>query len=130
MFLRHTIQKNKYGKRYKYYKIVSSCWDKNKKQSRQKVIYYLGKLSDNERKKIKMMLKIWNDKNDDLILTRVKDIVFDNSYQYLAVSVIFFYWDYWKFSSFFNSLPRDADREIYASSVINQQLKIKCILSF
>lgn len=130
MFLRYTIQKNKYGKRYKYYKLVESVWNKEKKQSRQEVKYYVGKLGKKEVKKIKMMLEIWNAQRDDLILTSVQDIRYDNSYQYLAIAVIFYFWDYWNFSPFFSSLPQDADREVFISSVIKILVANRCLNSF
>ena len=80
------------GKIYKSYTIAESYRDG--KSVRKRIIWRLGKLTEQQAEQIKLILQVVQSK--DQIVTRLKDIVVQESRAYLDIAVVNALWEQWQ----------------------------------
>ena len=80
------------GNVYKSYSIAESYRDG--KTSRKRTIWPIGKLNDRQAEQVKLILKVVQ--NEDEIVTRLKDIVVQDTKAYLDIAVVNDLWDHWQ----------------------------------
>lgn len=98
MFLRKTSTTIN-GKEYSHYKIVES-YRKNGKV-KQRTVLSLGSISEDKAEKIKLVLSI--NKDTDIIVTNIENIIVTNHKAYLDIVFLHFLWEKWAFNTFFHS---------------------------
>lgn len=86
------------GQTYKSYSIAESRREGEK--VRKRVLFSLGKLTDQQAEQIRSILEVVQGK--DRILTRLEDIVVEESRSYLDIAVVNHLWDEWKLDEAFN----------------------------
>ena len=86
------------GKTYKSYTIAESYRDG--KSVRKRVIWRLGKLTEQQAEQIKLILQVVQ--SEDQVVTRLKDIVVQESRAYLDIAVVNALWDQWQLDGAFN----------------------------
>jgi hypothetical protein len=137
MYLRQNWQTTK-GRRYKYYKIVKSTWLPDLKKNKQTVIHYLGSLSNLEAEQIRLVLKVQSnhnkknnkdDNDDEVIVTKLKNIIYEDAYSFLEIVVIFHFWKFWNFDELFNALPDNNSRELSHNLIIKILVTNRCLNS-
>ena len=97
MHLSYSTSKYK-GRVYKSYTIAESYRDG--KTSRKRILWPIGKLTDQQAEQIKLILKVVQDK--DQIITQLKDVVVKESKTYLDIAVVNDLWDQWQLDQAFN----------------------------
>ncbi len=83
---------------YKSYSIAESYRDG--KTSRKRTIWSIGKLTDQQADQIRLILKVVQ--NEDEVVTRLKDIVVQESKAYLDIAVVNDLWDQWQLDHAFD----------------------------
>jgi len=86
------------GRTYKSYTIAES--QRDGKSVRKRVIWRLGKLTDQQAEQIKLILEVMQ--SDDQVVTRLKDIVVQETRAYLDIAVVNDLWDQWQLDEAFN----------------------------
>ncbi len=94
MFLRELKIKVK-GKQYRYWKIIETYWDKEKKQTRHKTILNLGELKEEQVNQIKAILSL-KKLGPDAFLTTWDKIKVKQDYEYLVPIVLDKLWHLWE----------------------------------
>jgi len=90
---------SKYKEReYKSYSIAESYRDG--KTSRKRTIWPIGTLTDQQADQIRLILKVV--RNEDEVVTRLKDIVVQDTKAYLDIAVVNDLWDQWKLDQAFD----------------------------
>jgi len=80
------------GQTYKSYSIAESY--REGKKVRKRVIWRIGKLTDQQAAQIRLVLQVVQ--SEDQVVTRLKDIVVQNSRAYLAIAVANALWNQWQ----------------------------------
>lgn len=83
---------------YKSYSIAESFRDG--KTSRKRTIWAIGKLTDRQADQIRLILKVVQD--EDEVVTRLKDIVVQETKAYLDIAVVNDLWDQWELDQAFD----------------------------
>jgi len=96
MHLSYSTSKYK-DRAYKSYSIAESYRDG--KTSRKRTIWSIGKLTDQQADQIRLILKVVQ--NEDEVVTRLKDIVVQDSKAYLDIAVVNDLWDQWELDKAF-----------------------------
>ena len=96
MHLSYSTSKYK-GRVYKSYSIAESYRDG--KTARKRTICSIGKLSDQQADQIRLILKVIQ--NEDEVVTRLKDIVVQETKAYLDLAVVNELWESWQLSEAF-----------------------------
>jgi len=96
MHLSYSTSKYK-DRAYKSYSIAESYRDG--KTSRKRTILSIGKLTDQQADQIRLILKVVQ--NEDEVVTRLKDIVVQDSKAYLDIAVVNDLWDQWELDKAF-----------------------------
>jgi transposase len=96
MHLSYSASQHK-GQTYKSYSIAESYRDG--KKVRKKIIWPIGKLSDQQAEQIRLILKVVQ---SDQIVTRLVDIVVKDTKGYLDIAVVNDLWNQWKLDDAFN----------------------------
>ncbi len=96
MHLSYSTSKYK-GQIYKSYSIAESYRDG--KTPRKRTIYSIGKLTDQQADQIRLILKVV--RNEDEVVTRLKDIVIQDTKAYLDIAVVNELWDQWQLDAAF-----------------------------
>ena len=91
MHLSYSTSKHK-DRVYKSYNIAESYRDG--KTSRKRPIWPIGKLTDQQADQIRLILKVVQ--NEDEVVTRLKDIVVQDTKAYLDIAVVNDLWDQWQ----------------------------------
>ena len=86
------------GQTYKSYNIAESYRDG--KRVRKRVIWRLGKLTEQQAEQIKLILQVVQ--SEDQVVTRLKDIVVQESRAYLDIALVIALWDQWQLDEAFN----------------------------
>jgi transposase len=86
------------GRTYKSYTIAES--QRDGKSVRKRVIWRLGKLTDQQAEQIKLILEVMQ--SEDQVVTRFKDIVVQETRAYLDIAVVNDLWDQWQLDGAFN----------------------------
>lgn len=86
------------GRTYKSYTIAES--QRDGKSVRKRVIWRLGKLTDQQAAQIKLILEVMQ--SEDQVVTRLKDIVVQETRAYLDIAVVNDLWDQWQLDGAFN----------------------------
>ena len=86
------------GQTYKSYSIAESYRERGKVKKR--IIWRIGKLSDQQADQIRLILGVA--KAGDQIVTRIEDIVVQESRSYLDIAVVNHIWNEWKLSEAFD----------------------------
>ena len=86
------------GRIYKSYTIAES--QRDGKSVRKRVIWRLGKLTDQQAEQIKLILEVMQ--SEDQVVTRLKDIVVQETRAYLDIAVVNDLWDQWQLDGAFN----------------------------
>lgn len=86
------------GQTYKSYSIAESHREGEK--VRKRIVWRIGKLTDQQVNQIRSILEVIQGK--DQILTRLEDIVVQESRSYLDIAVVNHIWDQWKLNEAFN----------------------------
>ncbi|RJR26749.1 MAG: IS1634 family transposase [Desulfobacteraceae bacterium] len=86
------------GRTYKSYTIAES--QRDGKSVRKRTIWRLGKLTEQQAEQIKLILEVM--KSDDQVVTRLKDIVVQETRAYLDIAVVNDLWDQWQLDGAFN----------------------------
>lgn len=98
MHLSYSTSKYK-GQIYKSYSIAESYREGGKVKKR--IIWRIGKLTDQQAEQIRMSLDII--KSGDQIITRIEDIVVQESKSYLDIAVVNHIWNEWKLNEAFDN---------------------------
>ena len=85
------------GQKYKSYVIAESYRDG--KTVRKRIIWRLGKLTDEQAEQIKLILEVVQ--SEDQVVTRLKDIVVQETRSYLDIAVVNALWDQWQLDGAF-----------------------------
>ena len=96
MHLSYSTSKYK-GQVYKSYSIAESYRDG--KKVRKRIIWPIGKLTDQQVEQIRLILKIMQ--REDQFITQLKDIVVKESRAYLDIAVVNDLWDQWELDKAF-----------------------------
>lgn len=83
---------------YKSYSIAESF--REGKKVRKRIIWPIGKLSDQQAEQIRLVLKVVQ--SDDQVVTLLKDIVVQDTKAYLDLAVVNNLWDQWQLDEAFN----------------------------
>ena len=83
---------------YRSYSIAESYRDG--KTSRKRTIWAMGKLTDRQADQIRLILKVVQD--EDEIVTRLKDVVVQETKAYLDIAVVNNLWDQWELDQAFD----------------------------
>jgi len=83
---------------YRSYSIAESYRDG--KTSRKRTIWAMGKLSDRQADQIRLILKVVQD--EDEVVTRLKDVVVQETKAYLDIAVVNDLWDQWELDQAFD----------------------------
>jgi len=86
------------GQTYKSYSIAESLREGDK--VRKRIVWRIGKLTDQQANQIRSILEVIQGK--DRILTRLEDIVVQESRNYLDLAVVNHIWDHWKLDDAFD----------------------------
>ncbi len=86
------------GRTYKSYTIAES--QRDGKSVRKRIIWRLGKLTEQQAEQIKLILEVMQ--SDDQVVTRLKDIVVQETRAYLDIAVVNDLWDQWQLDGAFN----------------------------
>ncbi|MCF8084439.1 MAG: transposase, partial [Deltaproteobacteria bacterium] len=78
--------------KYKSYVIAESYRDG--KTVRKRIIWRLGKLTDEQAEQIRLILEVVQ--SEDQVVTRIKDIVVQETRSYLDIAVVNALWDQWQ----------------------------------
>jgi transposase len=97
MHLSYSTSKYK-GRSYISYSIAESYRDG--KTSRKRTIWSIGKLTDQQADQIRLILKVVQ--NEDEVVTRLKDIVVQETKAYLDIAVVNDLWDHWQLDQAFD----------------------------
>lgn len=97
MHLSYSTSKYK-DREYKSYSIAESYRDG--KTSRKRTIWSIGKLNDQQADQIRLILKVVQ--NEDEVVTRLEDIVVQDTKAYLDIAVVNDLWDQWKLDQAFD----------------------------
>lgn len=95
MFLREIKVRRKSGKVYSWYVVIKTYWDKEKKKVRHRVIHNLGHLSEEELKKVKLLLSL-KDIPENSFFTNWENIKTKGSYDYLLPIILDRLWRRWE----------------------------------
>jgi len=90
MHLSYSTSRHK-ERTYKSYSIAESF--REGKKVRKRIIWPIGKLSDQQAEQIRLVLKVVQ--SDDQVVTRLKDIVVQDTKAYLDIAVVNNLWDQW-----------------------------------
>jgi transposase len=96
MHLSYSTSKYK-DRAYKSYSIAESYRDG--KTPRKRTIWSIGKLTDQKADQIRLILKVVQ--NEDEVVTRLKDIVVQDTKAYLDIAVVNDLWDQWELDEAF-----------------------------
>ncbi len=100
-------------KTYNYYSIAESYRDENNR-SNKRILFRLGKLSDDKADKIRKILAIT--KTDQMLVTKVEDLLFKDQWAYLDVVFLDKIWNKWGLGKVFpktdNTIPTSLLAEI------------------
>lgn len=96
MFLHEQVKRENH-KVYLYYSIAKSF--RIGKKTKKRILYRLGKLSEQEAEQIKLILKTIRTK--EVIVTLFENIVFERHWKYLDFAVLNHLWEDWELSSVF-----------------------------
>jgi transposase len=97
MHLSYSTSRHK-ERTYKSYSIAESF--REGKKVRKRIIWPIGKLSDQQAEQIRLVLKVVQ--SDDQVVTRLKDIVVQDTKAYLDIGVVNNLWDQWQLDEAFN----------------------------
>lgn len=97
MHLGYSTSKYK-GQTYKSYSIAES--HREGKKVRKRVIWPIGKLTHRQAEQIKLILKVVQ--SEEEVVTRLKDIVVQDSRAYLDIAVVNALWDRWQLDEAFD----------------------------
>jgi len=86
------------GRTYKSYTIAES--QRDGKSVRKRTIWRLGKLTEQQAEQIKLILEVIQ--SEDQVITRLKDIVVQETRAYLDIAVVNALWDQWQLDGAFN----------------------------
>jgi hypothetical protein len=86
------------GQTYKSYKIAESYRDG--KTVRKRVLWRIGKLTDQQAEQIKLILEVVQ--SEDQFVTRLRDIVVQETRAYLDIAVVNALWDRWQLDEAFS----------------------------
>ena len=89
---------------YKSYSIAESFRDG--KTSRKRTLWAIGKLTDRQADQIRLILKVVQD--EDEVVTRLKDIVVQDTKAYLDIAVVNDLWDQWELDQAFDYAVTDS----------------------
>jgi len=89
---------------YKSYSIAESFRDG--KTSRKRTLWAIGKLTDHQVDQIRLILKVVQD--EDEVVTRLKDIVVQDTKAYLDIAVVNDLWDQWELDQAFDYAVTDS----------------------
>jgi len=89
---------------YKSYSIAESFRDE--KTSRKRTLWAIGKLTDHQADQIRLILKVVQ--NEDEVVTRLKDIVVQDTKAYLDIAVVNDLWDQWELDQAFDYAVTDS----------------------
>ena len=89
---------------YKSYSIAESFRDG--KTSRKRTLWAIGKLTDHQADQIRLILKVVQD--EDEVVTRLKDIVVQDTKAYLDIAVVNDLWDQWELDQAFDYAVTDS----------------------
>jgi transposase len=104
MHLSYSTSKYK-GRSYKSYSVAESYRDG--KTSRKRTIWPIGKLTDRQADQIRLILKIVQ--SEDEVVTRLKDIVVQDTKAYLDIAVVNDLWDQWQLDRAFDYDVTDSE---------------------
>jgi len=104
MHLSYSTSKYK-GRSYKSYSVAESYRDG--KTSRKRTIWPIGKLTDQQAQQIRLVLKVVQ--NEDEVVTRLKDIVVQDTKAYLDIAVVNDLWDQWQLDRAFDYDVTDSE---------------------
>jgi len=97
MHLSYSTSKYK-GRVYKSYSVAESYRDG--KTPRKRTIWPIGKLTEQQASQIRLILKVVKDPDD--VVTRLKDVVVQETKSYLDIAVVSNVWDRWKLDQAFD----------------------------
>ncbi len=97
MHLSYSTSRHK-ERTYKSYSVAESF--REGKKVRKRIIWPIGKLSDQQAEQIRLVLKVVQ--SDDQIVTRLKDIVVQDTKAYLDIAVVNNLWDQWQLDEAFD----------------------------
>jgi transposase len=86
------------GQTYKSYSVAESYREGEKVKKR--VIWRIGKLTDQQAEQIRLILQVVQSK--DQVVTRLQDIVVQDSRAYLDIAVVNALWDHWQLDEAFD----------------------------
>ena len=86
------------GQTYKSYSIAESIREGAK--VRKRIIWRIGKLTDQQAEQVRLILDVAQHK--DQVITRLEDIVVQESRSYLDIAVVNHIWDQWQLSKAFD----------------------------
>jgi len=86
------------GQTYKSYSIAESYRDG--KKVRKRIIWRIGKLTEQQAQQIRLILKVVQ--SEDQVLTRLQDIVVQETRAYLDIAVVNDLWDQWRLDEAFD----------------------------
>jgi transposase len=92
------------GQTYKSYSIAESY--REGKKVRKRVIWRIGKLTDQQAAQIRLVLQVVQ--SEDQVVTRLKDIVVQDSRAYLDIAVVNALWDQWQLDEAFDECVTDS----------------------
>ncbi len=92
------------GQTYKSYSIAESY--REGKKVRKRVIWRIGKLTEQQAAQIRLVLQVVQ--NEDQVVTRLKDIVVQESRAYLDIAVVNALWDQWRLDEAFDECVTDS----------------------
>ena len=86
------------GQTYKSYSIAESY--REDKKVRKRIIWPIGKLTDQKANQLKLILEVVQ--SDDQVVTRLNDIVVQDTKAYLDIAVVNSLWDQWQLDEAFD----------------------------
>lgn len=90
--------------KYKSYVVAESYRDG--KTVRKRIIWRLGKLTDEQAEQIRLILEVVQ--SEDQVVTRIKDIVVQETRSYLDIAVVNALWDQWQLDGAFTYAVTDS----------------------
>ena len=97
MHLSYSTSRHK-GQTYKSYSIAESY--REGKKVRKRIIWPVGKLNDQQAEQLRLILKVVQ--SDDQVVTRLNDIVVQDTKAYLDIAVVNNLWDQWQLDEAFD----------------------------
>jgi transposase len=97
MHLSYSTSRHK-DRTYKSYSIAESF--REGKKVRKRIIWPIGKLSDQQADQIRLVLRVVQ--SEDQVVTRLKDIVVQDTRSYLDIAVVNTLWDQWQLDGAFD----------------------------